>query len=75
MSIVYYLLVSPAPEVAHEVRPLQGHGEGVLGDVLLLGGGRGVLGGVPLLRGDPLAPGLELAEDGPGEERGLLSCG
>ena len=52
--VVYYLLLSPAPVVAHEVVPLQGHGEGVLVGVLLPGDARGV---VPLLRGDLLAPG------------------
>ena len=42
-SIVYYLFLLPAPEVAHEVGPLQGHGEGGLAGVLLGGAWGAVL--------------------------------
>ena len=51
-SIVYYLFLLPAPDVAHEVGPLQGHGEGGLAGVLL----GGAWGAAPLLRDDLLAP-------------------
>ena len=51
-SIVYYLFLLPAPEVAHEVGPLQGHGEGGLAGVLL----GGAWGAVPLFRDGLLAP-------------------